>query len=243
MLALRKEGLMDKRVYTYHFKNKDDGDLTYEVAVDAETFQLVYEDDKGLPSWTKLEYEQCAHCPLIADKHPSCPVAKSLHKLISTFESTKSIEVCEVVVEVPERVYSKNTDIQTGLGSLFGLIMASSACPSLGFLRPMARFHLPFASMEETIFRSVGNILIEFYLDGDISKDRVNETLKNRYAEVNSVNQYLIKRIDHLIKSKDAGDADQNAIVVLDTLAVLLTMELGSNMQTLKDIYREVSAV
>ncbi|MFK7826960.1 MAG: hypothetical protein AB8G05_22650 [Oligoflexales bacterium] len=43
------------------------------------------------------------------------------------------------------------------------------------------------------------------------------------------------------VKSKDAGDADQNAIVVLDTLAILLTMELGSNMQTLQDIYQDES--
>lgn len=224
---------MDKRIYTYHFKDKDDGDLTYEVAVDGETFQLIEDADEGLPSWTDLKYQQCEHCPLKADEHPSCPVAKNVHKLISTFESTKSIEVCEVLVEVPERVYSKHTDIQTGLGSLFGLIMASSACPSLEFLRPMARFHLPFATMKETIFRSMGNILIKFYLDGDISKQEVNATLMAKYAEVNNVNNFLIKRIEHLINRKEAGDADQNAIVVLDTLAVLLTMELGSNMKSL----------
>ena len=232
---------MAKRLYTYYFKNESDGDLRYDVAVDEQTLELIEDEDKGLPFWTELEYKQCEHCPLKPDQYPRCPVAKNLHKLISTFESAKSISICEVLVEVPERTYSKKTDIQTGLGSLFGLIMASSACPSLSFLRPMARFHLPFASMEETIFRSVGNILIRFYLDGDISKENVNEMLISKYAEVNSVNNNLIKRIDHLLKNKGAGDADQNAIVILDTLAVLLTMELGSNMKSLKDIYQNVS--
>lgn len=233
---------MSRRVYTYHFKNKDDGELTYDIAVDDKTFELIEQEEQNLPDWTKLEYQQCSHCPLKAEKHPRCPVAKNLHKLIKTFEATQSIDMFEVVVEVPERVYSKKTDIQTGLGSLFGLIMASSACPSLAFLRPMARFHLPFATMEETIFRSLGNVLIKFYLDGDISKHKVNEMLKSKYAEVNRVNNHLIKRINHLLKSKGAGDADQNAIVILDTLAVLLTMELGSNMNSLQKLYQEVPA-
>ena len=37
--------------------------------------------------------------------------------------------------------------------------MALSGCPVLEQLKPMARFHLPFASVEETIYRAASMYL------------------------------------------------------------------------------------
>ena len=41
--------------------------------------------------------------------------------------------------------------------------MATGGCPALAKLRPMARFHLPFATREETLFRSASAYLLGQY--------------------------------------------------------------------------------
>jgi len=81
-------------------------------------------------------------------------VAKNLFNTVEYFKNAPSFEKAEVYVETPERTYYKNTSLQDGLFSIFGVIMATSGCPPLDFLRPMARFHLPFSTLEETMIRS-----------------------------------------------------------------------------------------
>lgn len=229
---------MSKLTFNYRFKRADRTELIYSVVVDSETLNVLTPDHDNEPDWTLLEYNQCDHCPLNKEDSPRCPVAKNLHRLLTTFEKTQSIDIYEVQVETPERIYTKNTDIQNSLGSLFGLIMATSSCPTMSFLKPMARFHLPFSTIEETIFRSLGSFLISKYLEKNtIDKTEVNNDLTENYKLVNAVNRNLIARIQHLINKKTSGDADQNAIVILDTLAVLLTMELGQNVDLISKLY------
>ena len=218
----------------------DKSEILFKVDVDPKTLNVISDKNADYPDWTKLEYQQCGHCKLKKEDYPRCPVATNLHSLLTTFEKTKSIDVYLVTVESPERTYSRKTDIQNGLGSLFGLIMATSSCPTMNFLKPMARFHLPFSTIEETIFRALGSFLIRQYLRGDIKKDEVNNQMTFNYQMVNTVNQQLISRIQHLISKKSSGDADQNAIVILDTLAVLLTMELGSNVELISPMFLEL---
>lgn len=230
---------MDKLTFNYRFKRADKTELIYTVIVDPDTLNVLTPDSDNDPDWTLLEYHQCDHCPLKKENHPRCPVAKNLHRLLTTFEKTQSIDIYEVQVETPERIYMKNTDIQNSLGSLFGLIMATSSCPTMSFLKPMARFHLPFSTIEETIFRSLGSFLISKYLEkSTVDKSEVNQDLTENYKLVNAVNRNLISRIQHLINKKTSGDADQNAIVILDTLAVLLTMELGQNVDLISKLYK-----
>ena len=47
--------------------------------------------------------------------------------------------------------------------SLIGIYMVTSGCPIMDKLRPMARFHLPFASTEETIYRAISTYLLGQY--------------------------------------------------------------------------------
>ena len=129
-------------LYKYQFIQSDQSSLEYLVEIDEKTLNVVQDKEENLPKWTKLSYKKCGHCVLKESEVTHCPVAKNLHKLITRFENTKSIDICEIVIDVPERTYKKRTDIQSGLGSLFGLIMATSSCPSMNFLKPMARFQI-----------------------------------------------------------------------------------------------------
>ena len=60
----------------------------------------------------------------------------------------------------------RETSAQQAMSSVLGLIMATSGCPWTDRLRPMARFHLPFASEAETLYRSVGMFLLARELVG-----------------------------------------------------------------------------
>jgi hypothetical protein len=108
-----------------------------------------------LPDWTLLEKDQCPHCPLARTPGARCPAAADLVPLVQRFSALASIGTAEVRVVRSEYEVRKRTDTQTALSAMMGLILATSGCPILGRLRPLAQTHLPFASETETIYRIV----------------------------------------------------------------------------------------
>jgi hypothetical protein len=136
-------------------------------------------------------------------------------------------------VHTKERTYFKETDLQTGIQSIFGLIMATSGCPHMDFLKLMARYHLPFSSLDETMVRA-----LSFYLLKQAAKETIGKSgdfklkeLTAKYEMVNKVNQGIILRL----RSLGGGDADRNALVILDTFAQLLPMTVGSDLTELAE--------
>ena len=89
-----------------------------------------------------------------------CPVALNIQGLVEAFRESRSHESVEVTVTTAERTFSKATTLHEGISSLLGLIMATSGCPIMERLKPMARFHLPFASLEETTYRMLSMYLV-----------------------------------------------------------------------------------
>ena len=67
-----------------------------------------------------------------------------------------------------ERKISQMTTAQKGISALMGLIIPSSGCPHTTFFRPMARYHLPLANREETIYRATSMYLLaQYFLNKD----------------------------------------------------------------------------
>lgn len=64
-----------------------------------------------------------------------------------------------------DRAYLKVASLQEGLQGIFGLIMATSGCPHMDFLKPMARFHMPFSSSIETMVRTTSLYLLKQYFN------------------------------------------------------------------------------
>lgn len=114
------------------------------------------------PDWARLEHEKCDNCTLSGTEY--CPIAARLAHPVAQLKDIVSHERVTASVITPQRTYSKEVDIQEAIRSMFGLIMATSGCPSMEPFRFMARHHLPFSSMEETIAR-----YICAYLMGHIS--------------------------------------------------------------------------
>ncbi len=142
----------DMLKFVYKFKYDNGAEKDFEINLDPKTLDLILDKQLSMPEWTKLKYEQCENCPL-NDDVVYCPVAVSLSKIVDAFKDATSFDTVSVVVETPERSYMKHATLQKGISSLVGVVMATSGCPVMDKLRPMARFHLPFATQLETFYR------------------------------------------------------------------------------------------
>lgn len=222
--------------YEYRFAFDDGNRKNFTVQIDGNSLLLIPQSIRPT-TWSKLSCNQCTCCPLSSSTTTDCPIALNLSELVSAFTDVVSYKACHVTCVTAERIVSKQTNVQDGLSSIMGLIMATSGCPVLDILKPMARFHLPFATIEEAIFRSISVYLLRQYFI-DLQKKESDfqlEKVKTRYREIELVNNGMVKRI----KSASKLDADNNAIIILNCLSQLLQLELEDNLQSLQPIFAE----
>lgn len=187
------------------------------------------------PDWTRLDVEQCKHCPLSPTEHVYCPVALSVVELVEEFNTLFSFAEVEVVVSTAERTVSRRTSTQKALSSVLGLYMATSGCPSMDILRPMARFHLPFATKEETLYRVASTYLLGQYFRRQKGQDSdLNlEGLAEAYQQIHEVNMGMAQRL----RSIAQGDAHLNAVVLLDLLAHELPGAIDLKLRSLESYF------
>lgn len=220
---------------TYEFQFEGGDTKRFELPLDANTVTLVLPESGDKPEWTRLEYCQCVCCPLDPEQTPYCPLAVNIAELVEAFKTAISSDSCEVTCHTPERTYKKHTSIQDGLFSIFGIVMATSGCPILNFFKPMARFHLPFSSVEESVFRSTSIYLLRQYFEhkrGNRPDLDLNQ-LDNHYTKVQEVNHGILRRTENIGEQ----DADKNAIVILNALAQLLAVEIEGNLNSLEYLF------
>jgi len=151
---------METFLITYEFVFGNGERHVYPLKLNRRTISLVSEWKRPLPAWTRLDYCQCASCPLPQESNPYCPIAANIAELVNDFKRVQSTENVRINVYTSERTYVKVAPVQKGLSSIFGIIMATSNCPVMNFLKPMARYHLPFSTGEETIVRSISIYLL-----------------------------------------------------------------------------------
>src|SRR3989339_267458 len=149
--------------YIYKFKLKNGKEKDFEVRLDRNTLNMMYEPKESYPRWTELVSFKCPNCPLDEKTVKYCPVITKLFDVIEFFKDSISHEEIDLYVESEDRTYLKKTSLQNGLNALFGIIMPTSGCPNFDKLKPMVRFHLPFTSLEETSFRMMSMYLLAQY--------------------------------------------------------------------------------
>ena len=212
--------------YVFRFKSKPAKEFT--VRINEKTMNILLPERKSLPKWVDLDYNKCTNCPLDKNTNPNCPAAMSMIDVIEFFSRFVSFEEAEIVIETENRSFSKITSLQVGISSLIGLCMATSGCPVLGKLKPMARFHLPFASAEETVYRAMSTYLLGQYfrkLNGK-TPDWELENLEKIYHEIHTVNKSFSNRL----KKIRIHDASINAIHILDIFANFVLFEIDKNV-------------
>ena len=201
----------------YCFQFDDQPEEIFDLHLDPETLELVEDASEPLPDWTRLDFQQCRNCPLKVDEHPRCPVAANMVRPVSRFAKIISHSQVRLTVITKERTTVQETTAQEGLSSLMGLIMASSNCPHTAYFRPMARFHLPMASSEETVYRAITMYLLAQYFLRKAGRepDLDLEGLKKLYENLEKVNMDICERL----RAATEQDSTLNAVVLLDFFA------------------------
>lgn len=187
------------------------------------------------PDWTRLEFRQCPHCPLDKDTSPRCPVATTIRPMVEFASQLPSIQEVALEVRSPDRSIHLNTTAQNGFSSLLGLLIATSDCPYTIPFRPMARFHLPQPSCEETSFRAISTYLLSQYFKykrGD-QPDWDCHGLKEIYSNIRTVNSSLAERL----KSAVSEDAPLNAVAILDAFALIVPMAIDDAEEEFKYLF------
>ncbi len=207
----------------YRFWFENGKEILFSVTIDSESLLLETSSYKKT-DWAKLDSFKCPNCTLSRDKNEYCPLALSLHKILLSFSDVQSTEIADVFVKTEERIYHKKIAVQRGLSSLLGVIMPTSGCPILGKLKPMVKFHLPFATAEETEFKVYSTYLFAQYLKmkkGD-KPDWEMSGLQKIYNDISVVNHHITNKIRELSKK----DANLNAVVILETFSGFVSMSL-----------------
>jgi hypothetical protein len=224
MDALHEEGrnVAEQIRIVYDFKFQDGTSKKFDIHLDRENLLLRNELQQELPAWTRLEFKQCSNCPLDIDRHVYCPVAANLPGLVQEFKGVTSKDNVDVTVVVKERTYSKTTSIKEGLSPLLGVIMATSGCPVMEPLKPMARYHLPFASLDETAYRTLAMFLVAQLIREHAGKkpEWGAEGLAKIYGEVKVLNKDFGQRMIEAARN----DANVHALVNLNVFALMVPL-------------------
>jgi len=206
-----------------------------DLKLDAKNLDLIVSSRDTFPSWTNLDFQQCPNCPLTISKHKYCPLAVSLVDIVKRFEDIISYDQVHLDVSTKERSVSQETTAQKGISSLMGLLMATSGCPLTAFFKPMARFHLPLANEEETIYRATSMYLLaQYFLKNDgKSADFKLDGLKKIYKNMQIINTAIAKRL----RAGTETDSSLNAIVLLDLFARALPLVIEDSLQEIRYLF------
>lgn len=223
-----------KLIYRFDFENG--GRKDFEIDLDARTMGLLLKESLPRPEWTRLKYHQCENCPL-PESEEYCPVAVNLASLVEAFKDSISFEKTSVTVQTKERVFQKDTTLQKGLSALIGIYMVTSNCPVMDMLRPMVRFHLPFATSKETVYRAVSMYLTaQFFImrNGGVP-DWDLRNLAEIYKAVSIVNRGMSKRISNASHK----DANVNAVVILHSVGESLPYVIENGLHDIEPLFAE----
>ncbi len=219
--------------YIFHLDNRRQE--TVDLHLDRQTLEPTNLTAQDLPDWVELEFYKCPHCTLNKNEHPACPVAANIFHVIGRFDDITSYDEIDLEVVNETRRVTQHTTAQKGISSLLGLLFATSGCPHTNYLKPMARFHLPLATEDETIYRAAGMYLLAQYFlkrdgeEGDLELAGLTEIYKNLHR----VNICIAQRI----KSFAQSDSSTNAVIILDTFTNIMPFVIEEHMDEIRYLF------
>jgi hypothetical protein len=222
----------------YRFDLPNGSRKTLELRFNAADFRLINEVTAEPPFWTELRFNQCGNCPLNSKQSPQCPAALHMVPAVDALKELVSFDTVGVTVVQAERTIHAETSAQHAMSSVLGLIMATAGCPWTDHLRPMARFHLPFASEAETVYRSVSMYLLASHFAGRAAgPDAVAPDgfagLQTLYENLHVVNRDMSRRLGAATRT----DPARNAMALLDSYTTLLPAAVDASLEDLKPLF------
>jgi hypothetical protein len=219
----------------YRFRLGRHNQEVFDLQLNPQTLEIINRPCGDLPAWTRLDFHQCPHCPLSTSTDPDCPVAVSLVDVVKRFDTVLSYDEIDVEVITAARRAFAHTSAQKGISSLIGLLLPCSGCPHTAFLKPMVRFHLPFAAEEATAFRAAGMYLLAqyFLIKQGQAGDYDLRGLKQIYNNLHLLNTNVAERI----RSATRTDSSVNAVILLDVFTHFLQFEIEDHLKVLRHLF------
>ena len=226
---------MEDTEITYRIKLNDQVTEVFEFVLDDTTFDLPLPEIEDPPHWAELEHNKCSHCPLDAEEHPHCPMALHLHTILERFHDTKSIDMVELEVETDERRVIQKVQLQKALADMLTMVFPTSGCPKTKYMKPLARFHAPLASEEETVFRVTGMYMLAQYFVNTTNREAEIdfEGLSRIYEEMHELNAAVARRL----MSATNSDSTKNAITLVDMYSTLVPMLLEDELVEMRGFF------
>ncbi len=216
----------------YRFDLPDGSQKTLHFRFDPASFRLINPPPAEPPFWTELTFNQCANCPLDPAAHPHCPAALQMAAALEPLKTLVSFDTVGVTVHQTERTVHVETSAQQAMSSVLGLIMATAGCPWTDRLRPMARFHLPFANEAETVYRSVSMFLLSREMTAADARPAFS-ALTELYENLHVVNRDMSRRLGAATHT----DPARNAMALLDSYATLLPAALERSLEEWRPLF------
>lgn len=230
---------MENIVIKYSFKLPDDTKEEYVLNIDGNSLELILDDITTIPDWARLDYCQCSNCTLDVKEHPYCPIMINLVGIVKGFDRILSHDTVVLKVVTEERYIAQKTSAQRALSSLMGLVIAASGCPHTVFFKPMARFHLPLANAEETLYRAASTYLLGQYFKtkkGNIDDNSYDLTgLGYIYKAMQIINVSIADRL----RTASTADSSVNAIVLLDMFAKVVPFFIDESLEKIEYLFSQ----
>lgn len=207
----------------------------FEVVLNEQSLEMRSNPSTIGPPWARLDFHQCPECSLELSAHPYCPVAASLARMLPRFDKILRQEKVDIEVTTGDRKLSVHIASGKGISSLMGLVMATCGCPQTAFFKPMARFHLPFAEEDETIYRATSMYLLAQYFRGNEgqSADFGLRGLQRIYDRVHQVNQAFATRL------REAGGhgSSLSALTKLDRFTAFVPIAINASLARVRHLF------
>jgi hypothetical protein len=231
--------MMDPINIEYHFIFPDHTKRC-SLEFDAHRMELVSVAPEAFPPWAALEFHQCPNCNRDSHESPHCPLAAHIYQIVSGFEETLSYHEIRLEVVTKQRCITQDTTIQRAVSSLMGLVIATSGCDHTAFFKPMARFHLPLANEEETIYRTTSMFMLAQYFRHQEGRrpDLEMRGLEEIYRNIQIVNVSISKRL----RAASKTDSLVNAVILLDLFAKAIPCVIGESLEEIRYLFQDYLA-
>lgn len=223
--------------YKYILRFEDGEEKVIDVQLDPATMNILPKKGGDFPEWALLDFKKCGVCPFNSAVRKYCPIALNLAGVMRMFSGKTSAAIVDARVVTREREYSKRTSLAAALSSVIGIYMVTSGCPKMAVLKSMVRYHLPFATLSETAYRSISTYLLQQYFrkKKGLKPDWELKKLIKAYADIEVLNRTMVDRL----RKADTTDANYSAVIVLDVFAKMVPMAISESLAIKKILLPE----
>jgi hypothetical protein len=204
----------------FQLKFSDDQLLNLEVINNSNLDPTALNPPPLAPSWAKLDYYQCAICPLEQAKVQYCPAAYSLQEIISKCSDLISHNRVTFTKQTENGSVSTETDVQKALFTVIAAAAINSACPILNSRRWVLDLYSLITTPQNMFYLSLSSYLVKQFLLSTNHEDADME-LKDHVAYIDEILLVWGKLLER-VRDVSNKDGSNNALIRLVATASLM---------------------